>query len=132
LKNKRVTIKIKIGENMKTSNLIRILLVILVFLWVSLKGQKMPEIIPFKLVPLNYEDNRKIELGIELIYPQKISSLVEVHREETLDIIYQRIALEIMKPEHANQIFVIDGNLYYLLNMTRYNALPHKNFFVEK
>ena len=57
---------------MKTSNLIRILLVILVFLWVSLKGQKMPEIIPFKLVPLNYEDNRKIELGIELIYPQKI------------------------------------------------------------
>ena len=117
---------------MKTSNLIRIILAILVFLWVSLKGQKMPEIIPFKLVPLNYEDNRKIELGIELIYPQKISSLVEVHREETLDIIYQRIALEIMKPYYASQIFVIDGKLYYLLNMTRYNALPQGKFFTEK
>ena len=72
---------------MKKSNLIRIMLVILVFIWVGLKGQKEPEIIPFRLVPLNYEDNRKIELGIELIYPQKNSSLVEIHREETVDII---------------------------------------------
>ena len=50
---------------MKKSNLIRIMLVILVFIWVGLKGQKTPEIIPFRLVPLNYEDNQKIELGIE-------------------------------------------------------------------
>ena len=36
---------------MKKSNLIRIMLVILVFIWVGLKGQKTPEIIPFRLVP---------------------------------------------------------------------------------
>ena len=109
-----------------------LLAVILVFIWVGLKGQKTPEIIPFRLVPLNYEDNQKIELGIEIIHPQQISNLVEIHRDETLDIIYQRIALEIMKPYYASQIFVIDGKLYYLLNMTRYNALPQGKFFTEK
>ena len=57
---------------------------------------------------------------------------MEIHRDETLDIIYQRIALEIMKPDYASQIFVIDGKLYYLLNMTRYNALPQGKFFTEK
>ena len=117
---------------MKKSNLVRIMLVILVFIWVGLKGQKTPEIIPFRLVPLNYEDNQKIELGIEIIHPQQISNLVEIHRDETLDIIYQRIELEIMKPYYASQIFVIDGKLYYLLNMTRYNALPQGKFFTEK
>ena len=117
---------------MKKSNLVRIMLVILVFIWVGLKWQKTPEIIPFRLVPLNYEDNQKIELGIEIIHPQQISNLVEIHRDETLDIIYQRIALEIMKPYYASQIFVIDGKLYYLLNMTRYNALPQGKYFTEK
>ena len=76
--------------------------------------------------------SKEIELGIEIIHPQQISNLVEIHRDETLDIIYQRIALEIMKPYYASQIFVIDGKLYYLLNMTRYNALPQGKFFTEK
>ena len=54
---------------------------------------------------------------IEIIQPYAIDNLVRVHREEVLEIIYQRIEFEILNPQSHNQIFKIDGKLYYLIRI---------------
>ena len=89
-------------------SLINIILAILTLIIVTskLNSQGMPEMIPYRL-----------ELGVELIHPYRIENLVEVHRQETIEIIYERIAFEMVNPDHINEIFKIDGKLYYLIRI---------------
>ena len=58
-----------------------------------------------------------LEIEIEIIQPYAIDNLVRVHREEVLEIIYQRIEFEILNPQAHNQIFKVDGKLYYLIRI---------------
>ena len=76
-----------------------------------------PEIVPYQIVPLDPIPDCRLELGIELIHPYKIENLPEPQKEETLDIIYKRIAYEISNPNRQTGLFEIDGKLYHLIRI---------------
>ena len=84
----------------------------------KLEGQDKPEMIPYRIIPIDYlPGDCRLEFGVEMIQPYQIENLVEVHKEETLEIIYERIAYEMVNPNHTNQIFKIDGKLYFLIRV---------------
>jgi hypothetical protein len=80
-------------------------------------GQQKPEMIPYRLIPTDYYPDDRLELEIELIYPYTMENMVEVHKEETLEIVFERINYETIHPEQSNQLFSIDGKLYYLIRI---------------
>jgi len=82
-----------------------------------LKGQERPEMIPYRLVPADYHPDSLLELEIEIIHPYTVDNLVRKHREEIMEIIYERIEFEILNPQADNQIFKIDGQLFYLIRI---------------
>ena len=45
------------------------------------------------------------------------ASLDGTHRRRLSEIIYERIAFEMVNPDHINEIFKIDGKLYYLIRI---------------
>ena len=85
-------------------SLIHVALVALTFLSVA-RGQNLdyyvdsdfellpipPELVPYQIVPLDPIPDCRLEMGIELIYPQAIMNMPEPQKEETLQIIYQRL-----------------------------------------
>ena len=95
-----------------------IALLVLVFMVAKLEVQDKPEMIPYRIIPIDYlPGDCRLEFGVEMIQPYQIENLVEVHKEETLEIIYERIAYEMVNPNHTNQIFKIDGKLYFLIRV---------------
>ena len=111
-------------------SLIHVLLVALTFIGVA-RGQNLdyyvdsdfellpipPELIPYQIVPLDPVPDCRLEMGIELIYPQSIMNLPEPQREETLEIIYKRVAFEISNPEKSAGLFQVDGRMYHLVRI---------------
>ena len=80
-----------------------IALLVLVFMVSKLEGQDKPEMIPYRIIPIDYlPGDCRLEFGVEMIQPYQIENLVEVHKEETLEIIYERIAYEMVNPNHTN------------------------------
>ena len=80
-------------------------------------GQQKPEMIPYRLIPNDYYPDDQLELEIELIFPYTVENMVQIHREETLEIIYERINFETVNPNQSNQIFCIDQRSYYLIRI---------------
>tara|TARA_B100000214_G_scaffold369348_1_gene342265 strand:+ start:506 stop:907 length:402 start_codon:yes stop_codon:yes gene_type:complete len=76
-----------------------------------------PELIPYQIIPLDPVPDCRLELGIELIYPQSIMNLPEPQREETLEIIYKRVAYEISNPDKYAGLFQVDGRMYHLIRI---------------
>ena len=76
-----------------------------------------PELIPYQIVPLDPVPDCRLEMGIELIYPQSLMSMPEPQKEETLQIIYQRVAFEISNPEKSAGLFQVDGRMYHLVRI---------------
>ena len=113
-----------------TISLIHVIIVALTFLSV-IRGQNLdyyvdsdfellpipPELVPYQIVPLDPVPDCRLEMGIELIYPQSIMNLPEPQREETLEIIYKRVAFEISNPEKSAGLFQIDGQMYHLIRI---------------
>lgn len=99
-----------------TINLLRLVLVILTFT-VVLRGDQMPELIPYQIIPLDPVPDCRLELGVELIHPYKIENMPESQKEETLEIIYKRIAYEISNPNRQAGLFEIDGKMYHLIRI---------------
>ena len=111
-------------------SLIHVVLVALTFISVA-RGQNLdyyvdsefellpipPELIPYQIVPLDPVPDCRLEMGIELIYPQAIMNMPEPQREETLEIIYQRVAFEISNPEKSAGLFQVDGRMYHLVRI---------------
>ena len=111
-------------------SLIHVLLVALTFLSVA-RGQGLdyyvdsdfellpipPELVPYQIVPLDPVPDCRLEMGIELIFPQAIMNMPEPQKEETLQIIYQRVAFEISNPEKSAGLFQIDGRMYHLVRI---------------
>ena len=71
----------------------------------------------YQIVPLDPVPDCRLEMGIELIYPQSLMSMPEPQKEETLQIIYQRVAFEISNPEKSIGLFQIDGRMYHLVRI---------------
>ena len=102
----------------KTISIIHIVLVALTFVSV-LKGgfprvYDRPEIIPYKLVPSVAEID---VLTIEIIEPNCIVDIPEIQREETIEIIYQRIKLQETGYWILNDVFWIDDKPYILIKI---------------
>ena len=127
---------------MKKTTLSIIHLVIVVLTFVSvLRGQNLdyyvdsdfellpipPELIPYQIVPLDPVPDCRLEMGIELIYPQSIMGMPEPQKEETLEIIYKRVAFEISNPDKTAGLFQVDGRMYHLIRIPYTGA--SKNFW---
>ena len=76
-----------------------------------------PELVPYQIVPLDPIPDCRLEVGIELIYPQSITDMPEPQKEETLQIIYKRVAFEISNPDKSAGLFQIDGRMYHLIRI---------------
>ena len=76
-----------------------------------------PELVPYQIIPLDPVPDCRLEMGVELIYPQSIMNMPEPQKEETLQIIYQRVAFEISNPEKSAGLFQIDGRMYHLVRI---------------
>lgn len=84
----------------------------------SMKSQVVyPELIPYQIVPIDPEPDCRLEVGVQLVHPYAIEKMVEAHKQETLDIIYKRIAFELVNPEKQAGLFMIDDQLYHLVRI---------------
>ena len=113
-----------------TISIIHLIIVVLTFVSV-IRGQNLdyyvdsdfellpipPELVPYQIVPLDPIPDCRLEMGIELIYPQSIMNMPEPQREETLEIIYQRVAFEISNPDKSAGLFQVDGRMYHLIRI---------------
>lgn len=113
-----------------TISLIHVIIVALTFLSV-IRGQNLdyyvdsnfellpipPELVPYQIVPLDPVPDCRLEMGIELIFPQAIMNMPEPQKEETLEIIYQRVAFEISNPNKSAGLFQVDGRMYHLVRI---------------
>ena len=72
---------------------------------------------PYQIVPLDPVPDCRLEMGIELIYPQSIMNMPEPQKEETLEIIYKRVAFEISNPDKTAGLFEVDGQMYHLIRI---------------
>ena len=113
-----------------TLSIIHLIIVILTFVSV-IRGQNLdyyvdsdfellpipPELVPYQIVPLDPVPDCRLEMGIELIYPQSIMNMPEPQKEETLEIIYQRVAFEISNPDKSAGLFQVDGRMYHLVRI---------------
>jgi hypothetical protein len=113
-----------------TLSIIHIIIVALTFISV-VRGQNLdyyvdsdfellpipPELVPYQIVPLDPVPDCRLEMGIELIYPQSIMNMPEPQKEETLEIIYQRVAFEISNPDKSAGLFQVDGRMYHLVRI---------------
>ena len=92
-----------------------VLIGIIVFNFVG--GQTLPELVPYQIVPLDPVPDCRLEVGIELIHPYRIENLPKPQKEETLEIIYKRVAFEISNPDKSAGLFQIDGQMYHLIRI---------------
>ena len=113
-----------------TISLIHVIIVAITFLSV-IRGQNLdyyvdsnfellpipPELVPYQIVPLDPVPDCRLEMGIELIFPQAIMNMPEPQKEETLQIIYQRVAFEISNPDKSAGLFQVDGRMYHLIRI---------------
>ena len=76
-----------------------------------------PELVPYQIVPLDPVPDCRLEMGIQLIFPQSIANMPEPQREETLQIIYKRVAFEISNPDKSAGLFQVDGRMYHLIRI---------------
>ena len=117
---------------MKYTSKIHIVLALLAFIFGSkLKGQYFnvneisnfelnpipPEMVPYQIIPLDPVPDCRLEMGIKIIYPQSIVNLPKPQKEETLQIIYKRIAYEISNPDKFAGLFQVDGQMYHLIRI---------------
>ena len=113
-----------------TISVIHLIIVVLTFVSV-IRGQNLdyyvdsdfellpipPELVPYQIVPLDPVPDCRLEMGIELIYPQSIMNMPEPQKEETLEIIYKRVAFEISNPDKSAGLFQVDGRMYHLIRI---------------
>ena len=113
-----------------TISIIHLIIVVITFVSV-IRGQNLdyyvdsdfellpipPELVPYQIVPLDPVPDCRLEMGIELIYPQSIMNMPEPQKEETFEIIYKRVAFEISNPDKSAGLFQVDGRMYHLIRI---------------
>ena len=121
---------------MRIMSKVHIIIVLLTLVFVSkLRGQEeeminlaeyfysmkskvvQPELVPYQIIPIDPEPDCRLEVGIQLVHPYSIEHLVDTHQDEILDIIYKRIAFELVNPDKQAGLFQIDDKLYHLIRI---------------
>ena len=83
----------------------------------QLEGQivkLLPEIVPYRLVP---SGDNFCHMEIEIVEPQSFRHMLEIQKEETLDILKERAAHEMMQPHEQGTIFSIDNKDYLMFRL---------------
>ena len=99
-----------------TLSIIHVILVAITLISV-VRGNQLPELVPYQIVPLDPIPDCRLEMGIELIYPQSIMNMPAPQKEETLEIIYKRVAFDISNPDKTAGLFQVDGRMYHLIRI---------------
>ena len=106
---------------------IHIILALLAFLLgATVRGQSYPEagrhveMVPYRIVPTY---GSMCYIDIEIVEPAKFNNMVETHSEEVREILMDRIVFELTNPYAENELFIIDGNYYYLIRVPYTGAL---------
>tara|TARA_B100000131_G_scaffold10421_1_gene10933 strand:- start:149 stop:517 length:369 start_codon:yes stop_codon:yes gene_type:complete len=106
---------------------IHIILALLAFLLGAIvRGQSYPEagrhveMVPYRIVPTY---GGMCYIDIEIVEPAKFNNMVETHSEEVREILMDRIVFELTNPYAENELFIIDGNYYYLIRVPYTGAL---------
>ena len=106
---------------------IHIILALLAFLLgATVRGQSYPEagrhveMVPYRIVPTY---GSMCYIDIEIVYPAKFNNMVETHSEEVREILMDRIVFELTNPYAENELFIIDGDYYYLIRVPYTGAL---------
>ena len=86
-------------------------------------SQHRPEMIPYMLAPNDYEPDDRLEVEIIIVHPLTTAGIPKVHRDEVLEIIYERIEFEILNPSRVGDIFVIDNKSYFLIRIPYTGAI---------
>ncbi len=86
-------------------------------------NQQRPEMIPYMLAPFDYEPDDRLEVEIIIVHPLTTAGIPKVHRDEVLEIIYERIEFEILNPSSVGDIFVIDNKSYFLIRIPYTGAI---------
>ena len=100
---------------------IHIILALLAFLLgATVRGQSYPEagrhveMVPYRIVPTY---GSMCYIDIEIVEPAKFNNMVETHSEEVREILMDRIVFELTNPYAENELFIIDGDYYYLIRV---------------
>tara|TARA_R100000008_G_scaffold77288_1_gene57633 strand:+ start:38 stop:397 length:360 start_codon:yes stop_codon:yes gene_type:complete len=107
-------------------SIIHVLIAILAIILATSKanGQVVPEMVPYMLQPIDYDPDERLELGIALMQPYQIDSMeYNIQKRETLEVIYERINFELINPDQASNIFIIDDKPYVLVRLP-YTGTP--------
>ena len=107
----------KIFSNKYFFSMVHIALVILIFILTPLRGQTIngtTEIIPYRLVP-SYDVYCQIK--IEIVEGYGWDDLHKPQREETMEIIMDRIVFEETSQWAGGEMFYIDDKPYYLVRL---------------
>ena len=109
---------------MKSLSRIHILLAVLaLLLGTTLRGQNVPEMVPYMLQPMDYDPDCRLELNIALLHPYTIQSMTyNIQKDETLEVIYERINFETIYPDHIGEVFSVDDKLYVLVRIPHTGA----------
>ena len=106
---------------------IHIILALLAFLLgATVRGQSYPEagrhveMVPYRIVPTY---GSMCYIDIEIVEPAKFNNMVETHSEEVREILMDRIVFELTNPYAENELFIIDGDYYYLIRVPYTGAL---------
>ena len=70
--------------------------------------------IPYRLVP---SGDVSCPIVIEIIHPITMMDIPAVYNDELQEIIMDRAIFEVTNPFAQNEVFEIDGKLYYLLRV---------------
>jgi len=76
--------------------------------------QVLPEIIPYRLVP---SGDNFCHMEIEIVEPHSFIHMLEIQKEETLDILKERAAHEMIQPHEQGTVFSIDNKDYIMFRL---------------
>tara|TARA_R100000742_G_C4183518_1_gene17861 strand:- start:39 stop:383 length:345 start_codon:yes stop_codon:yes gene_type:complete len=99
-----------------TISWLHLLLAIVAFLLSSpiLKGEEKPEIIGYVLKPSN---DVHCQIQIEIVESYGMGNIPIIQKEETLDILMDRIVFEETNYWGVNEIFYVDNKPYILIRI---------------
>jgi hypothetical protein len=80
--------------------------------------------VPYSLMPIDYDPDCRLELGIALLHPFSVDVMEhDVQKRETLEIFYDRINFEIINPDQQGAVFKVDDKMYVLVRVPYTGAI---------
>ena len=74
----------------------------------------LPEIVPYRLVP---SGDNFCHMEIEIVQPQSFIHMLEIQKDETIEILKERAAHEMIQPHEQGTVFSIDDKDYIMFRL---------------